>query len=210
MKSDKSILKIPLDKIDEGINLCLRNASQFCSDANILVEQKSYGHALGLCILATEELGKAMMLKEQSAYARKRSEEFVIFERVKPEDYFKATPREVLKKFGFKRLEKKINPFYDHLSKLLHTKNIMALSTHERILQSLEGRLFQTIDEISEKVNELKNQTQEVNTDIREYVFYVGYYQDQGIWSGGIVPIDSAKVKGFIADIQKAIKLFAH
>lgn len=209
MNSGKSILNIPLDRIDEGIDLCLENASQFCSDADVLIGQKSCEHALGFCILATEELGKAIMLKVQSAYARKRSEETVIFERAKPEDYFKATKREDLKKFGFKNLERKINPFYDHLSKLLCAKNMLSLATHERIMLSLEGKWFQTIDEIMDKAKELRKQAQEVSTDLREQVLYVDYNQRQGKWSKGIIQIDSAKVKEFISDVQKAVRLIA-
>lgn len=200
-------MKIPLDKIDEGIDLSLKNALQFCSDADILIKQKSYEHALGLCILATEELGKAIMLKEQSAYARKRSEEIVTFERAKPENYFKATKREDLQKMGF--TDREINPFYDHVSKLLYARNIKGLATHERIMKSLEGRWFQTIEEIFEKVNELKKQTQGVSTDLREHVFYVDYDQEQGKWSKGTIKINSAKVKEFISDIQKSIRLIA-
>ena len=58
----KSELKIPLDKLSEGADLCLENAAQFCADANALIQQSSYEHALGLCIFAIEELGKAILL----------------------------------------------------------------------------------------------------------------------------------------------------
>jgi AbiV family abortive infection protein len=199
----KPTLKIPLNKVEEGADLCLQNALQFCSDADILMKQQSVEHALGLCILATEELGKAIMLKEKAAYARKRSEDVIVFERVKPEIFFKAN-FEDLKKIGF--TGSKIHPFYDHLSKLLYTKNIRSLATHERIMFSLEGKRFQTTDEIWSVVKELKKQTQKVSTDLREDVFYVNYVPKKEKWKKG-VKIDAARVKDFISDIEKAISL---
>ena len=75
------------------------------------------------------------MLKEKAAYARKGTEEAVLFEYVKPESYFKAN-REDLKKTGFRK--SKTNPLYDHLSKLLYAKNILSMAGFERIISSPE------------------------------------------------------------------------
>ena len=58
-------MKTPLNRIEAGIELCLKNSSQFCSDVEMIVKP-SFEHALGLCILALEELGKAMMLREMA------------------------------------------------------------------------------------------------------------------------------------------------
>jgi len=143
------------------------------------------------------------MSKQKAAYARKRSEETVVFERVKPEVFFN-TKLQDLKKLGF--TGSKIHPFYDHLSKLLYTRNIRSLATHERIMKSLEGKMFQTIDEIWRVMKELKKQSQEVSTDLREDVFYVDYVPKKGKWRKG-VRIDLAKVKNLNVDIEKAISL---
>ena len=53
---------IPLDKIPEGIGLCLQNASQFCADARVVSKESNCEHALDLCLYAIEELGKARAL----------------------------------------------------------------------------------------------------------------------------------------------------
>lgn len=47
---------------DEGIRLCTENAFKLLEDAEILLKNGSYGHALGLSILAVEEYGKKIML----------------------------------------------------------------------------------------------------------------------------------------------------
>jgi AbiV family abortive infection protein len=83
---NKNILTIPLKSVAEGVELCLDNATQFCSDAKALVEISSCQHALGLCIYAIEELGKATLLKEMAAYATKRNEDNITLERTKSKD----------------------------------------------------------------------------------------------------------------------------
>jgi AbiV family abortive infection protein len=59
----KGEVKIPTCKVAEGVNLCIENSLQFCSDAKSLCDVKSFNHAWALCILAVEELGKAVWLK---------------------------------------------------------------------------------------------------------------------------------------------------
>lgn len=202
----KTPLKIPLDKIDEGIALCVKNALEFCSDAEHLVKKGSCEHALGLCILAVEEFGKAKMLKEKSAIARSENKDAILFEKVKPELFFRGVNREALLRMGFKN--KKIHPFYDHLSKLLSAMPMMQIAVHDRIMKSLEGRQFQTIDEIFAKANKLRRGTQEPSKDLREAVFYVHYYQKERKWRKG-VEIDQTNVEELISDIRESIRLFS-
>lgn len=206
LKRSRKFLKIPIDNVDEGIDLCLENARQYCIDACILVKQKSYDHALGLCILATEEIGKAIMLNEQSAYARKRSEDFISFRSVESKDYFKAVDPKELQRRGLKR---RVNPFYDHLSKLFAARNMLALASHERSMVSLEGKWFETIDEIWEKTFELIKQTIEPSVDLRELVFYVDYDEVQGTWNKEKIRIDPEKMQSFISDILRSVDLIA-
>jgi AbiV family abortive infection protein len=70
----KDKLVIPLQKVEEGIDLCLKNASQFCKDAKLLNSNSSAQHALGLCMFAIEELGKAHLLTEQKFLGKKHGD----------------------------------------------------------------------------------------------------------------------------------------
>lgn len=68
-------------KIEEAINECLKNATRFVSDAKLLIKKnRSYGHAFGLCVLADEEIGKAVLLIAVS-------QGFLRFEDVKDQMY---------------------------------------------------------------------------------------------------------------------------
>lgn len=49
------------ETLTKASKLCLKNAKQFIDDAKLLISQKSYGHALSLTVLATEEISKAIM-----------------------------------------------------------------------------------------------------------------------------------------------------
>jgi len=201
------MLRIPLNKVARGADLCLENASQFCSDAEILSENSSCEHALGLCVLALEELGKATMLKVKGAYALKGSEDAVIFESVRPEVFFN-TKFEHLKKRGF--LDCNINPFYDHLSKLLYIQNMRLFAVKMRIMKSIDGKGFQTMDEMNRTTEEMWKQALEVDVDrkdLRELAFYVDYEQQKGEWSKGRLKLTSAKVKELITDIESTIGL---
>jgi hypothetical protein len=201
------MLKIPLNKVAEGADLCLENASQFCSDARILGENSSCEHALGLCILALEELGKATMLKVKTPFAMKKRDDVVSFELVSPEVFFHE-PLESLKKRGFQ--DRKINPFYHHLSKLLYIQNMRLFAVRARIMKSLDGKGFQNMDEMNRTIEGMWKQALEVDVDrkdLRELAFYVDYDQEKGEWSKGRLKLTSAKVKELITDIESTIDL---
>ena len=59
----KSLEQIPPDQLDMGMRLCSRNARRFLKDAELLFSCRSYGHALGLSVLALEEQGRKAMLQ---------------------------------------------------------------------------------------------------------------------------------------------------
>ena len=68
-------------KIEKAIDECLKNATLFLSDAKLVIEKnRSYGHAFGLCVLADEEIGKAVLLTAVS-------QGFLKFEDVKDQMY---------------------------------------------------------------------------------------------------------------------------
>ena len=54
-------MKIPDEEIKKGVELCFNNARSLIEDAETLLNQGSYGHALFLTISAIEELSKAFM-----------------------------------------------------------------------------------------------------------------------------------------------------
>ncbi len=58
-----------LKKIDYDVQIerCQRNAERFYADARILYRAKSYGHAVALCILGMEEIGKKIVLNNVRA-----------------------------------------------------------------------------------------------------------------------------------------------
>lgn len=58
-----------LKRIDYSVQIeqCQRNAERFYADARILYEAKSYGHAVALCILGMEEIGKKFVLNSVAA-----------------------------------------------------------------------------------------------------------------------------------------------
>ena len=55
-------LNIQIGDFEKAVNLCLENAGQYIKDAELLIENSSFGHAHALGVLAYEELGKAKML----------------------------------------------------------------------------------------------------------------------------------------------------
>ena len=61
----------PLDKVNEGIKLCLANAFQYVEEAELLLQKGNGNHALGLLVLAAEEAGKAKMLLNKRDNAKK-------------------------------------------------------------------------------------------------------------------------------------------
>jgi hypothetical protein len=199
-------VEIPLDRIREGIELCLQNSSQFCSDAEALARQESFEHALGLCILALEELGKAMMLNEMADKAKKNSKGFVIFEMVKLNHFFKAV-RGDFKQMGFRK--EKVNPFYDHPSKLLFAIQLLSIAVRDRRWkESLEGRFFKTSEEAIIAIKELdKPLPINPTTDLRELCFYIDYNEKKKKWATGVKD-NFTEVKNLPEDIRKAIEFF--
>ena len=207
------MLQIPLSKVAEGADLCLENALQFCSDARVLVEKSSYEHALGFCIFAIEELGKAILLKTKAAYALKESKDVVILKKEKPENIFHMSSED-LKVKGFRGNKGKglneVNPFYDHLSKLFIASNTMYMATYTNVVKSIEGKGFQSMDEINITIENLLKEAYEINvyhTDLRELALYVDYDQKQGVWKKGRFKLTQEKLDKFVRNIESAIEL---
>jgi len=80
MLSREKIFITPLDKVDEGIELCLDNAFQYLEEAELLLQKGNSNHALGLLVLAAEEAGKAKMLLTKRKIAKERKFNYVNFE----------------------------------------------------------------------------------------------------------------------------------
>ena len=55
------ILNIQIKELENCANLSLENAEQYIKDAELLIENSSFGHASAFAILAYEELGKTLM-----------------------------------------------------------------------------------------------------------------------------------------------------
>jgi hypothetical protein len=212
----KAILKIPLKKMAEGADLCLENASQFCSDARFLIEKTSYEHALSFCIFGIEELGKAILLKSKTAIAQKESKADVTLNKEKPENLFHSAAK-YLMRIGFKyRKEKKqkvlreVNPFYDHLSKLLIASNMMHMATYTNVVKSIEGKGFPNIDKIDKTIEDLLKEAYKIdvyNTDLRELALYVDYDQKCGVWKKGRIKLNRKNLQQLVANIETAIEL---
>lgn len=54
--------EISKEELDMGIGLCAKNSNELLKDAEALFERGSYGHALGLAVMAMEEYGKKLLL----------------------------------------------------------------------------------------------------------------------------------------------------
>lgn len=204
----KGKLVIPLDKIPEGIDLCLRNASQFCRDARIVSKESSCEHALGLCLYAVEELGKAELLQELAASARKYGERVITLERNKPQRFFNERLHADLGKLGFSR---DMNPFYDHRCKLFYGRGLVGLATNERLMRSLDGREFHNFKELIQALQEKGKDVYEIDVKqigFRELVMYVDFDQENNEWTTGRIKFASNEIDGIIQDIERAIGLF--
>jgi hypothetical protein len=211
----KGELKIPLNDIEDGADLCSENASQFCIDAEILCDNKSLEHALASCIFAIEELGKAVWLKTKAAYALKESKHMLILRKERPEEIFHSVSTTYLNEKGYrwkdgKKELKEVNPFYDHLSKLLIASNTLSIASHANVLKSIEGKPFQSTDEIEETIDNFLREAHEINfyrTDLRESALYVDYNQEKQVWSKGQLKITYTKLRQLIRNIETAIEL---
>jgi len=60
-----SSLKIPYEKIVEGIGKILNNTSRYIKDSKVLLKDGSLEHAVVCAVFAAEELAKAGMLSKQ-------------------------------------------------------------------------------------------------------------------------------------------------
>jgi hypothetical protein len=210
----KRDLKIPLCKVANGVDLCIENALQFCSDAKILCDGKSFDHAWALCIFAVEELGKAILLKSKYAYAQKEAQEVLVLKKEKPEEIFHSSPENLnAKGFCWKKGKKElmeINPFYDHLSKLLIASNMMYMAARTKVVRSQEDKPFQSVDEIIETINEMLKEAYDIavyRTNQRELALYVGYEQRIGKWIKGRPEVSEPNVKQLIGIVEYAIRL---
>lgn len=62
---------IPVEDLQEGIQLCRRNVDRLLEDASILYQNGSYGHAQALAILAMEEYAKKIVLIAEKTHPGK-------------------------------------------------------------------------------------------------------------------------------------------
>ena len=204
----KGKLVIPLDKIPEGVDLCLRNASQFCKDARIVNRESSCEHAFGLCLYAIEELGKAKLLQELAASARKYGDRVISLERNKPQKFFNERLHADLGKLGF---SKEMNPFYDHRCKLFYGQGNVYLATNKRLMQSLDGQKFHNFRELIQAFEEKGKDVNEIDVKeigFRELAMYVDFDQENNEWTTGRMKFASKEIDGMIQDIERAIQLF--
>jgi AbiV family abortive infection protein len=201
----KERLEIPVKNIPVGITVCLENAESFCFDAKTLAEKSSLQHALGLCIYAVEELGKAELLKEKWI----GSLETVVFKLQKPKVILKDRPSlKNWKQRGFRK-NKEINPFYDHNAKLFFAQGFMKMASDNRLLNSLgKKKTYRNLKELFEDFEKLDdpayiNKTK--TNGIRELAMYVDYDPSQAKWVNGIPKITVQEITEIIVDIQTAI-----
>jgi hypothetical protein len=203
----KEKFEIPLDCIPEGVKFCLRNAAQFCSDAKVLAKIGSYQHALGLCIYAIEELGKAELLIEMFEIAHKHGDNSIIFELTTPDTFYRLSPKE-LENLGF-RNSHPINPFYDHSSKLLYGRRLKD-STMGRITKSFDVANFGSFEELIQAYKKLPSPTYcQIHLDqtTKEQTMYIGFNQKTKKWSENLVEISSEEILQLSEDIDNEISL---
>lgn len=191
----------------EGVDLCLKNALQFCSDARVLIEKASYEHALGFCIFAIEEVGKAVLLKSKAYYAQKESKVDVFFGKENSESLFHRTT-EYLNARGFQK--KEVYPFYDHLSKLLFGGDILSIAEHINVMKIIDRKEFSTLEELRRTIDDMLKQAQELaveKTDLRELALYVDYDEEKGEWTNGKLKLTPTKIERLVTNIETAIEL---
>ena len=207
----KEKLTIPIDRIAEGVELCLKNSAQFCADAKMLCKASSCQHAFGLCLYAIEELGKAELIKDYSAFLKKRGKTNVVFSKMKAKDFFPLFSPKDLQKLGFS--SKPINPFYDHRCKLFFARRVIGMAMENRLYRSLEGQKFHNLREILDAFDEKGKDVYELNlkkAGFRETAMYVDYNQKNDEWINGTVKITATKITELIGDIEEAIKLMSN
>jgi AbiV family abortive infection protein len=72
--------QVPRARMQEGIDLCKTNISDFLKDARLILAQNRLNHAYVITEFAVEEFGKAAILKE--AWATSSTDPIVLGENV--------------------------------------------------------------------------------------------------------------------------------
>jgi hypothetical protein len=84
------------------------------------------------------------------------------------------------------------------------------MATHHRIVKCLEGREFESEEEIDKTIEELWKQALKITverTDLRELALYVDYDQQEGMWSKGRLKVTPMVISQLVMDIEIAIEL---
>lgn len=63
---DSGRFPIPLNRLREGAQLCLRNAERLCADADLLRDYKEYATSISLLVLCSEEAAKGLWLSKKA------------------------------------------------------------------------------------------------------------------------------------------------
>ena len=67
-------MEISTKNLEKGVKLCLKNARRLIKDANLLIDNGSYGHALFFVITSLEEVSKAFMYTSSRLESQKIEE----------------------------------------------------------------------------------------------------------------------------------------
>jgi AbiV family abortive infection protein len=203
----KDKLVIPLQKIEEGIDLCLGNASQFCKDAKLLNSHASSQHALGLCIFAIEELGKAHLLTEQKFLANKYGNSEIVFKKDETPKLLNECYRKTAKESGFSQ---RLNLFYDHRCKLFLGRGLVGIAMNGRLSESLKDQTFKNFRDFLSAFEKTETYPQ-INVKelgFREDVMYIDFDQLNNIWVNGTEKFPVKDINDLITDIERAIIVF--
>jgi AbiV family abortive infection protein len=63
LKCKEVVRKVPIARMQEGIDLCMKNAADYLLDARMIANEGRLNHALVSAEFAIEELGKMLLLK---------------------------------------------------------------------------------------------------------------------------------------------------
>ena len=85
MAKNRKDLYVPRTKLQEGIDKCKRNISDFLSEAELLMSENRLNHAVVMVEFGIEEFGKILMLKD--AFALDLSDPF----KVEGENFYNHT-----------------------------------------------------------------------------------------------------------------------
>ena len=67
-------MEFSTEKLEKGVKLCFKNARRLNKDANLLIDNGSYGHALFFLITSIEEVSKAFMYASSRLESQKIEE----------------------------------------------------------------------------------------------------------------------------------------